>query len=436
MSAAIPDPDRLRDVIVVGGGLAGLTAAYRLRERDVLVLEAGVRAGGRVCSVLHDGVPLNLGAHMFSGPGTPVGDLVAELGLTRTPIRGALMAMSLGGKMVQGRPELWPLRLPMSLPARASFARMGLRLRWGAARMARAMADGTDATFEDHRTLAEFIGPLHPQVSVMLAALTERSGGDPASMSAGHALRSFTNVWSGQAPGANLTGGSQRMIDALVDAIGSARVLTQAPVTHVQNMGDHVCVDLAGTRLRARRCIVCTPAPITRSILSGLPEACAAALGQIAYGPFLSVALGVRGAAPWRGAYALATPGAPFSVMFDQGTGLDTGGLSTLMLFRGAAGAAELAALTDDALTQLAQRHLQGLFPGAALRIEATQIARWPHGAPVALPGRAALQAPLQMPLGRIALAGDYFHSPNMAAAILSADRAVALTGAEPEPLA
>lgn len=436
MTHPIADPDRLRDVIVVGGGLAGLTAAYRLRDRDVLVVESAPRAGGRVCSVLHDGVPLNLGAHMFSGPGTPVGDLVAELGLARSPIRGALMAMSLGGQHVQGRPELWPLRLPMSPRARASFVKMALRLRWGAARMARAMAIGRDATFEDHRTLAQFIGPLHPQVATMLAALTERSGGDPATMSAGHALRSFTNVWSGQAPGANLSGGSQRMIDALVGAIGTDRVVTDTPVSHVQDMGDHVRVDFAGTQLRARRCILCTPAPVTRAILSGLPDACEAALGQIAYGPFLSVALGVRGAAPWRGAYALATPDAPFSVMFDQGTGADTGALSSLMLFRGAAGAARLSTLSDADLTETAHRHLHDLFPDAAFQIEATHIARWHHGAPVAQPGRATLQAPLQMPLGRIALAGDYFHSPNMAAAIISAERAVALTRADPVPVA
>ncbi|SFB17056.1 oxygen-dependent protoporphyrinogen oxidase [Poseidonocella pacifica] len=436
MTQPIADSDRLRDVIVVGGGLAGLTAAYRLRDRDVLVLEAAPRAGGRVCSVLHGSVPLNLGAHMFSGLGTPVGDLVAELGLTRTPIRGALMAMSLGGQHMQGRPELWPLRLPMSPRARASFVKMGLRLRWGAARMARAMANGTDATFEDHRTLAQFIGPLHPQVATMLAALTERSGGDPATMSAGHALRSFTYVWSGQAPGANLSGGSQRMIDALVAAIGTDRVVTNTPVTQVRDSGDHVCVDLAGTQLRAKRCIVSTPAPIARTVLSGLPDACKTALGQITYGAFLSVALGVRGAAPWRGAYALATPDAPLSVMFDQGTGTDTGTLSSLMLFRGAAGAAQLAALSDDALTECAHRHLHDLFPGSAFQIETTHIARWPHGAPVAQPGRATLQAPLQMPLGRIALAGDYFHSPNMAAAITSAERAVALTRADPVPVA
>ena len=63
-SASRPDPIRARRgrVIVVGAGLAGLTAALTLRDAgwDVVVLEARTRVGGRV-HTLHggvDGVPL------------------------------------------------------------------------------------------------------------------------------------------------------------------------------------------------------------------------------------------------------------------------------------------------------------------------------------------------------------------------------------------
>jgi len=72
--AALPTParaaGRTADVVVVGAGLAGLTAAREIRRagRSVIVLEARDRVGGRVLShTLADGNTAELGA-MFVGP--------------------------------------------------------------------------------------------------------------------------------------------------------------------------------------------------------------------------------------------------------------------------------------------------------------------------------------------------------------------------------
>lgn len=428
---------RLRDVVVVGAGLAGLTAAYRLRDRDVFVVEQEPQVGGRILSHDRDGIALNLGAHMFGGAGTAVGSLLTELGLTRQPIKGGLMGMFMaGGPVLAGRPELWPLRLPLSPRARVSFVNMGLRLRFGAQRMARAMA-GPDGGlgFEDHRTLAEFMGPLHSEVSMVLAAITERSGGDPSTMSAGHALRSFTNVWSGQAPGANLAGGSSQLILALSDAIGAHRIFTGGSALKIKLQSDHVEVvirtDNGAARVCARHCIVATPAPVTRAIVAGLPSDTAAALGEIQYGAFLSVAVLTRerGVMPWHSLYAISTPTAPFSVLFNQATGLPQTGENrrgSLMLFRGGPSAAAMCCHDDTKLMEMACTYLREMASEADFNVEDIVVARWPQGAPVARPGRAYLQAPLEKDLGRLSLAGDYMESPNMHSAITAADRAVA----------
>jgi protoporphyrinogen oxidase len=49
------------DVVVVGGGISGLTAAHRLRDKDVLVLEKDRRAGGSAKRKEWDGIKYTLG---------------------------------------------------------------------------------------------------------------------------------------------------------------------------------------------------------------------------------------------------------------------------------------------------------------------------------------------------------------------------------------
>jgi oxygen-dependent protoporphyrinogen oxidase len=40
--------ETLYDTVIIGGGIAGLTAGYMLRDRNILLLEQDDRFGGRV----------------------------------------------------------------------------------------------------------------------------------------------------------------------------------------------------------------------------------------------------------------------------------------------------------------------------------------------------------------------------------------------------
>lgn len=430
-------PDGTYDCIVVGGGLSGLCAAHRLRGRNILVLEASGRPGGRLHSLSRSPRWLNLGAHMFGGAGTLIGDLTTEMGLETRPIGGRLLGMAMDGRRLLRAPiEAYPALLPLSFSARLSFVRMGLALRWGAMQTVAALKPRPGETpaatrdrlfaFDGDRTLAQRIGPLHPEVERLLVAITERNGGDPSEMSAGHALRSFTNVWSAHSPGRNLLGGSSGLPRALALSLGD-RIRHDCPVHTVETTENGVAVTWQENgetrRAEARACVLAVPAPVAKDIARDLPPATAAALGAVRYGPFLSVAVltDENDRMPWDGNYAVSTPHRDFSVLFNQATTLPDrsrrGPGSSLMLFRGARGAARLMELSDREIEARFVADLVAEFPEIAGYIREVVVGRWPLGAPFGFPGRAALQPGLTAPLGPIVLAGDYLEFPNMEAA-------------------
>jgi oxygen-dependent protoporphyrinogen oxidase len=71
------------DVVVVGGGIAGLAATDRLSKAGVGVtlLEASERVGGNVCTTCFAGRPLDMGAEMLGVRDPMTVDLVRELTL-------------------------------------------------------------------------------------------------------------------------------------------------------------------------------------------------------------------------------------------------------------------------------------------------------------------------------------------------------------------
>ena len=75
----------MKKVIVVGAGIAGLTAAYRLTQEgyDVTVLEAKNRVGGRLFTVQWEGFHVEFGAHFVTGADQLLLQIVRSLDLER-----------------------------------------------------------------------------------------------------------------------------------------------------------------------------------------------------------------------------------------------------------------------------------------------------------------------------------------------------------------
>lgn len=95
-----------RDVVVIGAGVAGLSAARALAAagRDVLVLEARDRIGGRTHTIDLEGAAVDLGGSWLHGPfENPLTDFLAQAGLEWRPdgAWGGRQAVAMDGEWVR-----------------------------------------------------------------------------------------------------------------------------------------------------------------------------------------------------------------------------------------------------------------------------------------------------------------------------------------------
>ena len=92
-----------RSVVVVGAGIAGLTAAYRLSKLgvNVTVLEATERVGGRMSTDRRDGYLIDRGAQFLSDGYSVIYELISELGLAQHISRTSGWAGIVRGGMVR-----------------------------------------------------------------------------------------------------------------------------------------------------------------------------------------------------------------------------------------------------------------------------------------------------------------------------------------------
>lgn len=406
-----------RDVVIVGGGIAGLAAAWRLRHRDVLLLEASDRLGGRMRSDPCGDYWLNYGAHLFPAPGSLVDGMARECGLETVPVTGSMMGIAVGSTLLnRGRVETYPFRLPLSVRDRIAFARAGVKVQRAVARYHR-LERRYD--FEDRRTFGEFLGPLPPAVHDIFSCAAHRATAELDELSAGCGIGLFALVWGGKGSliARNLLGGSGQLPAALGRELGE-RARTNCRVDAVRPDGSDLVVHHEGGEISAREVIVAAQAPFAAPLVAPVAEQTADALSQLTYGAFLSVAVETRetAAMPYDDVYAMATPGRVFDMFTNQAHALRREGPrrpgGSLMLFAGAQAAAALMGEPDEVIVERFLADLHALYPQTRGVIAGATVRRWEHGNVYARPGRGRLQAPLEGALGahqNLHLAGDYF---------------------------
>jgi protoporphyrinogen/coproporphyrinogen III oxidase len=406
-----------RDVVVIGGGIAGLSAAWRLRHRDVLLLEAGDRLGGRMRSDPCGEYWLNYGAHLFPAPGALVDTMARECGLETVPVTGGMMGLAIGSTVLNsGRVETYPFRLPLSLRDRVAFAKVGVKVQRAVAKYHR-LERRYD--FEDDRTFGEFLGRVPPAVHEIFSCAAHRATAELDDLSGGCGIGLFALVWGSKRSliARNLLGGTGRLPAALGRELAH-RARTCCRVHAVQPDGTDLLVQYGGEEIRARHVIVAAQAPYAAPLVAPVAEQAATALAQLTYGAFLTVAVETSETTPmpYDAVYAIATPGRVFDIFTNQAHALRGRGPrrpgGSLMLFAGGRAAAALMRERDEVIVERFLADLRELYPQTRSVIAGTTVHRWELGNVYARPGRHRLQAPLEGALGayeNLHLAGDYF---------------------------
>src|SRR6266702_536809 len=144
-------------VAVIGGGLAGITAAIALAETgaDVTLLEARPRLGGATCSFSRDGLTVDTGQHIFLGCCSAYRGLLDRLGMTgHTTLqdRFVVTVLAPGGGKARLRRTALPGPLHM-LPALGRYPFLSLAERMSVARPALSMrrVDPADPAVDTQR---------------------------------------------------------------------------------------------------------------------------------------------------------------------------------------------------------------------------------------------------------------------------------------------
>ena len=107
-------------VVVVGGGIAGLSAAWFLREHDVTVVDAAGAVGGKLRTSDIEGLPVDEGAEQLLVRRPEALALAREVGLTDDLVHPVTSSASIWSR---GRLRPLPARTVMGVPSSAASVR-------------------------------------------------------------------------------------------------------------------------------------------------------------------------------------------------------------------------------------------------------------------------------------------------------------------------
>jgi oxygen-dependent protoporphyrinogen oxidase len=305
----------MRDVVIIGGGIAGLATAYELSRRGIsfILLEQRQRPGGVILSEQIDGFTIDGGPDALIIQKREGIALCEELGLGERliPTKPPRLAYIQRG----GRLHALPAASVMGIPTKfGPFVRTGLfswpgKIRMGAEVLIPAKRDDEDESIgsfitrrfgrEATQYLAEpLLAGIHAGDvdKLSIRALFPRFV--EAEQKHGSLLHAFSNpksqISNPDGVFRSLPGGLSELVDTLVKTLPRDSVALGATVERVEG-GPPFCVHAANREpIRAPVVVAAVPAFATSTIVRHLDADLASACASIPYASAATVALAFR----------------------------------------------------------------------------------------------------------------------------------------------
>lgn len=301
------------DVLVIGGGISGLAAAYDLQRRGVSVgvLEAAPRAGGVIQTERVDGWVIEAGPDSLLVQKPAAVALCHELGIgdrliaTLSPRTAYVLRDGRLHPLIEGSFLGFPLRAGALL--RSSLFTPAGKLRMACEPLiprVRTREDESIASFVRRRFGQEAVDYLaEPLLAGIHAGDVDKLSIDllfprlrEAERRAGSVVRAFRSLRMRPTPqGAflSLPGGIQELVDALGRRLSAGTIRLSARVVELRRAGRYIVESTAGT-CRAKAVILAVPAYVAAGLLRAIDTTTAGLCDAVPYASTATVALGYR----------------------------------------------------------------------------------------------------------------------------------------------
>ena len=417
--------DRL-DLAVLGGGVAGLTAAYLLRDQDLQVFDSARHVGGRTRSLKQpDGIWLNTGAQYVSTDRVKVVEL----------------ADAVGAKLLTDHnlEAYWRGLYPEHPDTRSEIESCIERI---TAEQARRRPSTLPEL--DDQPFDQWLGDVSPDTHRFFDRWCQiMNSGSSVEISLYGALWLWGDQrsppWTDRPVPRHdrgdcvFEGGTNEFTMALARAIGGRVSLGSRVVSVSAGDGGYV-VEVEGDsgrrRVWARRVVSAVPAPVAAAVINDLPDWKLQALRAVRYGRFLAtnIVVSPKESPPSRYPLTSARSNVVYNLdtfVFRTPGDFDVHG----GCFHTIAGDPTARVVWDDPDHTIKTGTLLPLFrlhPEYRERVVRVEVQRWPLGMPLYSIGRMKTYDLLAEPVGGIHFCGDYSWASNMEGAALSGERAAA----------